>query len=98
MMDQEKLDNLKLEAMSNRISDADEKRTAQLRMTWVALSGMVLYPLIVISANALGLDTASQQLTDLASIYIVSVSGLVAAYFAINRPEKFKKDATDQAE
>ena len=98
MMDQEKLDDLKLEAMSNRISDADEKRTAQLRMTWVALSGMVLYPLIVIAANALGLDTASQQLTDLASIYIVSVSGLVAAYFAINRPEKVKKDATDQAE
>jgi len=64
MMDQEKLDNLKLEALSNRISDADEKRTAQLRMTWVALSGMVLYPVIVIAANALGLDTASQQLTD----------------------------------
>ena len=95
MMDQEKLDDLKLEALGNRISDADEKRTAQLRMTWVALSGMVLYPVIVIAANALGLDKASQQLTDLASIYIVSVSGLVAAYFAMNRPEKSKKDATD---
>ena len=95
MMDQEKLDNLELEALSNRISDADEKRTAQLRMTWVALSGMVLYPVIVIAANALGLDTASQQLTDLASIYIVSVSGLVAAYFAMNRPDKVDKNASD---
>ena len=95
MMDQEKLDDLKLEALSNRISDADEKRTAQLRMTCVALSGMVLYPLIVIAANALGLDTASQQLTDLASIYIVSVSGLVAAYFAMNRPDKVDKNASD---
>ena len=95
MMDQEKLDELKLEALSNRISDADEKRTAQLRMTWVALSGMVLYPVIVIAANALGLDTASQQLTDLASIYIVSVSGLVAAYFAMNRPDKVDKNASD---
>jgi hypothetical protein len=95
MIDQEKLDNLKLEALSNRISDADEKRTAQLRMTWVALSGMVLYPVIVLTANGLGLDKASQQLTDLASIYIVSVSGLVAAYFAMNRPDKVDKNASD---
>jgi hypothetical protein len=95
MIDQEKLDDLKLEALSNRISDADEKRTAQLRMTWVALSGMVLYPIIVLTANGLGLDKASQQLTDLASIYIVSVSGLVAAYFAMNRPDKVDKNASD---
>ena len=96
MMDQEKLDNLKLEALSNRISDADEKRTAQKYMTWFALSGMILYPVLVLIADGLSLKDASEQLSDLGSVYILSASGITAAFFATERrPEKFKKDATD---
>ena len=94
-MDEDKLDALKLEALQNRIADADEKRTAQKYMTWFSLVGMILYPIVVVTASALGLRDASEQLSDLASIYILSASGITAAYFATSRPEKFKNGEAD---
>ena len=94
-MDEDKLDALKLEALQNKIADADEKRTAQKYMTWFSLGGMILYPIVVVIADGFGLKDASEQLSDLGSIYIVSASGITAAYFAMNRPEKFKNGEAD---
>ena len=36
--------DIMLEDRRRMMEDADAKRDAQLRMTWFALSGMVLYP------------------------------------------------------
>ena len=63
------------------MEDADAKRDAQLRMTWFALSGMVLYPFAIVLASWMGLEQASNLLADIAAVYVVAVSGVTAAYF-----------------
>lgn len=70
-----------LEDRRRRMEDEDAKRDSQRQMTWFALSGMVLYPLAILSCSLLGLDTAAKLIADIANIYVVSVSALVGAYF-----------------
>ena len=48
-----------LEDRRRMMEDADAKRDAQLRMTWFALSGMVLYPFAIVLASWMGLEQAS---------------------------------------
>ena len=74
-------DKLALEDHRRQMIDEDKKRDSQRHMTWFALSGMVMYPLGILICSILGFDTAASLITDIASIYIVSVSGLCAAYF-----------------
>ena len=75
---------LLLEDRRRQIEDADAKRDAQRRMTWFALSGMVSYPLAILGASLMGMEAASELIADIASIYIISVSGVTAAYFGFN--------------
>ena len=70
-----------LEDRRRKMEDADHKRDAQLRMTWFALSGMVLYPFAIVLASWMGLEQASNLLADIAAVYVVAVSGVTAAYF-----------------
>jgi hypothetical protein len=76
-----------LEDRRRKMEDADAKRDAQRRMTWFALSGMVLYPLAIISASALGYSEAAGLIADIATVYVVAVSGVTAAYFGFNAME-----------
>jgi len=48
------------------------------------LSGMLVYPLVIVSASWLGLDKAASLLTDIASVYVVAASGVTAAYFGFS--------------
>ena len=70
-----------LEDRRRMMEVADAKRDAQLRMTWFALSGMVLYPFAIVLASWMGLEQASMLLADIAAVYVVAVSGVTAAYF-----------------
>ena len=70
-----------LEDRRRMMEDADAKRDAQRRMTWFALSGMVLYPFAIVLASWMGLEQASMLLADIAAVYVVAVSGVTAAYF-----------------
>ena len=70
-----------LEDRRRMMEDADAKRDAQLRMTWFALSGMVLYPFAIVLASWMGLEQASMLLADIAAVYVVAFSGVTAAYF-----------------
>ena len=73
--------HIMLEDRRRMMEDADAKRDAQLRMTWFALSGMVLYPFAIVLASWMGLEQASMLLADIAAVYVVAVSGVTAAYF-----------------
>jgi len=73
-----------LEDRRRQMEDADHKRDAQLRMTWFALSGMLAYPLLIVLASFLNLDTAAGLLADIAAVYVVAVSGVTAAYFGFS--------------
>jgi hypothetical protein len=79
-----------LEDRYRRMEDADAKRDAQRQMTWFALSGMVLYPLAILVASWLGLSDAAMLIADIATVYVVAVSGVTAAYFGFNAMEASK--------
>jgi hypothetical protein len=79
-----------LEDRYRRMEDADAKRDAQRQMTWFALSGMVLYPVTILVASWLGLSDAAMLIADIATVYVVAVSGVTAAYFGFNAMEAGK--------
>ena len=50
-------------------------------MAWFSLWGMLLYPVLVIGANLVKLESASKILGDMAGVYFIAVAGIVAAFF-----------------
>lgn len=86
------LDSLAIEERQRAMLDADAKRDAQRQMTWIALFGMVSFPLLIIIASALGLESGAQLLSDTANIYVVAVSAVLASYFGFNALETSLKN------
>lgn len=76
-----------IEDRRRKMEDADAKRDAQRRMTWFALSGMVMYPLAILLASLMGYSEAAGLIADIATVYVVAVSGVTAAYFGFNAME-----------
>ncbi len=70
-----------LEYKRKELEDADAMRDAQRNMTWFALAGLLLYPVMIVVAIVAGLETASEILGDMAPTYFVAVAGIVAAFF-----------------
>ena len=60
---------------------AHERADAQRSMSWFALWGMLLYPSLVVVSSWVGLTQAATILGDMASVYFVSVAGILAAFF-----------------
>jgi hypothetical protein len=81
-----------LEDRRLRMQDEDAQRDAQRRMTWFALSGMLLYPFAVILADVFVLLEAARILGSMASIYFVSVAGIVSVFFGANALAKGKQN------
>jgi len=89
-IDQAEWDRMALEDRRLRMQDEDAQRDAQRKMTWFALSGMLLYPLAVVLADLLTLIEAAKILGSMASVYFVSVAGIVAAFFGASAFAKGK--------
>ena len=70
-----------MEFKRKELEDADAQRDAMRKMTWFALSGMLLYPAIILITTLAGQDKAAQLISDIAPTYFVSISVLVAAFF-----------------
>ena len=70
-----------LEFKRKELEDLDAMRDAQRKMTWFALAGMLLYPATVMTTEIMGLHQAAEILGSMASVYFVSVAGIVAAFF-----------------
>ena len=79
-----------LEDRRRRMEDADAKRDTQRRLTTACAAGMLLYPFAIVAASALSLDTAANLIADIATVYVVAASGVVAAYFGFNAMESKK--------
>ena len=90
--DKDTLDSLAIEERRRAMLDADAKRDAQRQMTWIALFGMVSFPLLILIASGLGLDSGAQLLSDTANIYVVAVSAVLASYFGFNALETSLKN------
>jgi len=91
-IDQAEWDRMALEDRRLRMQDEDAQRDAQRKMTWYALSGMLLYPFAVILADVFSLVEAAKILGSMASIYFVSVAGIVSVFFGANALAKGKQN------
>ena len=91
-IDQAEWDRMALEDRRLRMQDEDAQRDAQRKMTWYALSGMLLYPFAVILADVFVLLEAARILGSMASIYFVSVAGIVSVFFGANALAKGKQN------
>ena len=89
-IDKAEWDALEYEDRKRRLEDEDAQRDAQRKMTWFALSGMLLYPLAVVLADLLTLVEAAKILGSMASVYFVSVAGIGAAFFGASAFAKGK--------
>jgi|TARA_R110000803_G_scaffold166476_1_gene229788 hypothetical protein len=81
-------DLLLLEDKRRRIEDDDAHRDQTRKMAWFALWGMLLYPFAVVFTSALGLDSASSIIGSMASIYFVSVAGVVSVFMGVTNLAK----------
>ena len=81
-------DELKMAEEINRIEfervqmeNQDKREDAQRGMAWFALFGMLLYPISVVVASWLGLESGASVLGDMAPTYFVSVAAIVEAFY-----------------
>ena len=81
-------DLLLLEDKRRRIEDDDAHRDQTRKMAWFALWGMLLYPFAVVLTSALGLGEASSIIGSMASIYFVSVAGVVSVFMGVTNLAK----------
>lgn len=91
-IDQAEWDRMALEDRRLRMQDEDMQRNAIRSMSWFALFGMLLYPFAVIGAEIFGLTEAAKILGSMASIYFVSVAGIVSVFFGANALAKGKQN------
>lgn len=66
-----------------KFENNDQRADAQRKMTWIALGGMMTYPLLMILCSYSGMSTASDNLTEMAPTYFISTAGVVAAFFGV---------------
>ena len=76
-------DELLLEDKRRKIEDSDAYRDQTRKMAWFSLWGMLLYPFAVVVTSAIGLDNASEIIGSMASIYFVSVAGVVSVFMGV---------------
>ena len=89
-IDQAEWDRMALEDRRLKMLDEDAQRDSIRSMSWFALFGMLLYPFAVIGAEIFGLTEAAKILGSMASIYFVSVAGIVSVFFSANALAKGK--------
>jgi len=75
-----------------KMQENEDKKEDQIRaMAWFALWGMLLYPVLILVTSVIGVDKASQLISDIAPTYFVAIAGLVAAFFGAQAYSKGKK-------
>ena len=79
-----------LEDRRRKMEDQDAKRDTQRRLTVACTAGMLLYPFAILIASVLGYNEAAGLIADIATVYVVAASGVVAAYFGFNAMEANK--------
>ena len=70
---------LRLEDLKSDIENEDKKQDSQRQMAWMALIGMIFYPIVTLVADALGLK--ADILASMADLYFIASAGIVAAFY-----------------
>ena len=77
-------ENLEFKTKLVKLKNEDDKEDSMRRMAWFSLSGLVLYPTLVILCDIFNLSNALTIVGSLAETYFISVSGLISVYFGSN--------------
>jgi len=78
------IEEIEVEDRKRQMIDADSKRDAERNMSYMALSGMLAFPLLIIISSYFGLDKAASLLADIAGISYIAVSAVLGSYFGFN--------------
>ena len=70
---------LRLQDLKSDIENEDKKQDSQRQMAWMALIGMLFYPVITLIADYLGLK--ADILASMADLYFIASAGIVAAFY-----------------
>ena len=62
-----------------KIENEDKKQDSQRQMAWMALIGMLFYPIVTIAADYFGLK--ADILASMADLYFIASAGIVAAFY-----------------
>jgi len=89
-------DELLLDDKRRRIEDEDAHRDQTRKMAWFALWGMLLYPFAVVATDAMGLNNATTIIGSMASVYFVSVAGVVSVFMGVAKLVKKPVQKVDQ--
>lgn len=81
-----------LEFKRRELEDQDAQRDAMRKMTWFALFGMLLYPVVIVFTSWLDVDDAAKIVGDIAPTYFVAISALVGVFFGANAYSASKKN------
>ena len=87
-IDRSEWDALELEDRRRRLDDEDSQRDAQRRMAWFCLAGMLAYPFLVLLCTLIGAEKAADIIGSMASIYFLSVDGVVSVFFGVTNMSK----------
>ena len=87
-VDKSEWDALLLDDKRMQIEDENSKRDQQRKMVWFSLSGLLLYPVMIIMCNILGQEVAANNLTAIAPTYCIAVVGIVTAFFGFTNIKK----------
>jgi len=68
---------IRLELLKNE----DQKQDAQLKMIWFSLLSLLLFPALLMISSIFKLEDAGKNLTDMSSIFFLTIGGLVSVYF-----------------
>ena len=84
-------EEIEVEDRKRQMLDADSKRDAERNMAYMALAGMLAFPLLIILSSYFGLDKAASLLADIASISYIAVGAVISAYMGFNTLSEIKK-------
>ena len=87
-IDKSEWEALELEDRRRRLDDEDSQRDAQRRMAWFCLVGMLAYPFLVLLCSIVGADQSADIIGSMASIYFLSVAGIVGVFFGVTNMSK----------
>ena len=75
---------IRLELLKNQ----DQKEDAQLRMIWFSLGSLLIFPLLLMVSSIFELEAAGKNLTEMSSIFFLTIGGLVSVYFGAQAIKK----------
>ena len=78
------LEEIEVESCRRQMIDMDLKRDAERYMAYLALAGMLAFPVLILGASYLGLNKGAELLADIASISYIAVSAVLGSYFGFN--------------